>query len=75
MVQCASIKDLSIEKRIFKIAQKMRPRAAKMLQRHFFGLNFEKNLFYNLKVIFGHNGMKIGENVYVCIRIKKGSKP
>ena len=71
MVPCASIKDLSIEKRILKIAQKIRLRAAKMLQRHFFALISRKICFYNFEVIFGHNGVKIGENVYFCIKIKK----
>ena len=35
LVQCAFIKDLSTEKKILKITQKIRPRAAKTLQKHF----------------------------------------
>ena len=71
MVQCASIKDLSIEKRILKIAKKIRPRAAKMLQRHFLALISRTFCFYNFEVIFGQNGVKIVENVYFSIGIKK----
>ena len=71
LVSCASIKDLSIEKRILKVAQKIRPGAAKMLQRHSFSLNFAKICFYNFEVIFGHNSLTIGEIEYFCIRTRK----
>ena len=71
MVQCASIKDLSIEKRILKIAKKIRPRAEKYFRGIFLALISRKICFYNFEVIFGHNGVKIGGNVYFCIRIKK----
>ena len=60
-----------MEKGILKIAQKIRPWAEKMPQRHFFGLIFVKICFYNSEVIFGHNGVKIGGSVYFCIKIKK----
>ena len=49
LVWCATIKDLSIEKRILKKAKKIRPRAAKMLQRHFIGLIFARFVFLILK--------------------------
>ena len=70
MVPCASIKDLSIEKRILKIAQKYGVGWQKCF-RDFFGLNFAKNLFLQFQGYFGHNGVKIGENVFFYLRIKK----
>ena len=48
----------------------MRPRAAKMFQRHFLALFSRKICFCNSEVIFRDNGVKIGESVYFCIRIK-----
>ena len=53
-----------------KIGQKIKSRAAKMIQKHYFGLNFEKKCFYNFEVTFGHRGVKIGESMYFCMKIK-----
>ena len=56
-----------------KIAQKISPRAAKVLQKHFLALNLSKNCFYNIEVIFRHAGVKIGEIVYFFMKIKKAN--
>ena len=54
-----------------KIAPKIKPREAKMLQKHFLALILSKNCFYNFEVIFRHTCVKIGESVYFCMKIKK----
>ena len=71
LVHCAFIQDLSKEKKTFEIAQKIRPRAEKMLQMYFLALFLLKICFYNFEVSFGYDGVKIGESVLFCIRIKK----